>query len=67
MPSELSPQTAEELMLKEKQTMFETEELLFERSQTLKDREWQNQLQLKRLEFEREQRTQFELKKLVCT
>ncbi len=65
MPSELSPQTVEELRLKEKQTPFETEELLlFERSQTLKDREWHNQLQLKKLEFEREQRTQFELKKL---
>lgn len=62
---ELSSQTEEELTLKEKQTQFETEELLFERSQTLKHREWQNQLLLKRLEFERERdRTQFELKKL---
>lgn len=50
---------------KEKQTQFETERLTFEMTQRLKEREWEKQFQLKKLEFEAErERTQVELKKL---
>lgn len=60
-----SQQTEIEAEHKEKQTQFETERLTFEMTQILKERVWEKQFQLKKLEFEVErEHTRVELKKL---